>query len=261
MRVILKLGGSVVTHKDRDEPSFNKDAARRAAKEIAHALNVKKIELIIVHGAGSFGHPIVKRNRLNKGIKNVEQLLDFSITQNLQNRLNELVCNELTSEKINAFCFQASTTAVMENGRLESMDLTVLERLVSSAIIPVLFGTPAYDKNQGASILSGDEIILYLVKNMQVDLLLFATDVDGIYDSDPKKGKGAKLLPCISADTHIGIGKSSNADVTGGMLGKVERIAKAGCRALIFSGLAPGNIEDALLGRKVGTILKPAAKK
>jgi isopentenyl phosphate kinase len=49
--VLIKLGGSVVTHKER-AMTLNKRAIDRIIKSL---LNVK-IPIILIHGGGSFGH-------------------------------------------------------------------------------------------------------------------------------------------------------------------------------------------------------------
>ena len=55
--IVLKLGGSVITEKERNlTPNLN--SIDRLAREIAEA-NVKG--LMIVHGGGSYGHPLAKQ--------------------------------------------------------------------------------------------------------------------------------------------------------------------------------------------------------
>ena len=52
--IILKLGGSVITCKGAVKPTLNQENLARISQEIAHS-RVK--ELLIIHGAGSYGHP------------------------------------------------------------------------------------------------------------------------------------------------------------------------------------------------------------
>ena len=73
---ILKLGGSVITHKDKFF-SPNHDNIVRLAKEVAIS---KQKSLIIVHGGGSFGHPVAKKYAISEGLKNSNQLIGFSET-------------------------------------------------------------------------------------------------------------------------------------------------------------------------------------
>ncbi len=253
--IILKIGGSLVTHKDFSEPKFNQEAMSRIAKEIKAGLSDKK--LILVHGGGSFGHPIVKKNNLDQGIKESTQLIELAKTQVLQNKLNVLVCDALTKEGINAFPFQPSTASIMHDKSLKSFNLDVLKNLLKLNIIPVLFGSISFDSSIGCSVLSGDEIIANLVNNLDfnIEKVLFATDVDGIFSKDPKIHSDAVKISHISSLDQAEIFKSTSTDVTFGMLGKVQKIFSYNKTSRIFSGKIPNNITKALLGESIGTLI------
>jgi len=57
--ILIKLGGSIITGK-AEYRAFNKDTVSRLADEISRSDK----DVIIVHGAGSFGHIIAKENHL-----------------------------------------------------------------------------------------------------------------------------------------------------------------------------------------------------
>lgn len=65
--IILKLGGSILTKKDLKDPEINYTNLNRIANEIKTAFDNKSNNnelsegLIIIHGAGSFGHPPAKK--------------------------------------------------------------------------------------------------------------------------------------------------------------------------------------------------------
>src|SRR2546430_16190620 len=60
--LLVKLGGSVLTEKER-LPTPRRAAIRRPAAELA---SVRK-PLLIVHGAGSYGHILASRHHLKDG--------------------------------------------------------------------------------------------------------------------------------------------------------------------------------------------------
>jgi len=62
--VILKFGGSVITDKKSEIPKVN----HKALDRICNILKDKERNMIIVHGAGSYGHPIAKRYALAEGL-------------------------------------------------------------------------------------------------------------------------------------------------------------------------------------------------
>ena len=114
------------------------------------------------------------------------------------------------------------------------------------------------DSECGFSVVSGDQIAAYLAVKLNAKRLVFAADVDGIFDSDPKVNPQAKLFRELSvsmASKLIPKLTSQTApDVTGGMAGKI-REALAVARAEIpvyFVNLAkPDRLRKAALGRRV----------
>lgn len=256
---ILKIGGSIITYKDKVKPEVN----FKNLKTIANQLVDIKKKFILVHGAGSFGHQIVKKTGINKGVKTKKDMVNFAETQRLQNKLNCIITEELIKKGLPAFPFQASSHAIMKSGKLISMDLSAIKGLIKLGIIPVLYGVPAYDTEKGCSILSGDQIAPYLAKNLKIKRIIMAGDTDGVFTADPKKDKNAKQIKTINRKNFKEIKKklegSSSVDVTGGMAGKVMELisgAKNGTPSQIIDGTKKNNIKKAFKDKNVGTMIE-----
>jgi len=261
--IILKIGGSVITDRQSETPKVNSENLCRVAKEIAEGYNPEKMRLILIHGAGSYGHQIVKRTGIDKGISTERQLVDFAETQRLQNELNCIVTEALIKSGLPAIPCQASASAVMDGRKLAAMDTKAIKGFLEIGLIPVLYGVPAYDKQQKCSILSGDEIAPYLAKELKADKIIHGTDVDGIFTADPKKDRNAKLIPTVTKKNFEEVKKSlsgsSVVDVTGGMMKKVSElmaIAEAGIESQIVNALTGGNVKRVLCGEIFGTIVR-----
>ncbi|MFA5034218.1 MAG: UMP kinase [Candidatus Margulisiibacteriota bacterium] len=85
---------------------------------------------------------------------------------------------------------------------------------------------------------------------LDVDVIIKATKVDGVYDKDPLKHKDAKKFSRI---THM--------EVIQKRLGVLDSTAVSLCMdnkipILVLDLLKPGNIRQAVLGKKVGTIIE-----
>jgi len=257
---ILKIGGSIITDKFSKKPKANKENIKRIAKEIASVYDKDKISLIIIHGAGSYGHVIVKKTGIDKGIDNYEQLKSFAETQRLQNDLNSIFTKYLIEAGLPAIPCQASSFVVMDLGRVEEMGLNAIKGLLELKMIPVLYGVPAYDKTQKCSILSGDQIAPYLAVKLNAKKIIHATNVDGVFTSDPNKDSKAKLIPEISSKNIDQVKElltgSTATDVTGGMFGKVSELLEIGIESQIINALEFGNVSKALIGEKIGTVIK-----
>lgn len=258
--IILKIGGSVITDKFSKTPKVNIDDLERISEEIASVYDKEKISLIIIHGAGSYGHVIVKETGINKGIKTDKQLKDFAETQRLQNELNSIVTRHLIDAGLPAMPCQASSFAVMDSGRLVHMDTSAIEGLLENGMIPVFYGVPAYDKAKKCSILSGDQIAPFLALKLNARKIIHATDVDGIFTEDPRKNPDAKFIPEINSKNidkvKVWLTGSKATDVTGGMLGKISELLEIGVESQIINALVNGNIIRALKGEKIGTLIK-----
>ena len=125
----------------------------------------------------------------------------------------------------------------------------------------MLSGDVVTDKSWDGSICSGDRSALYLAKELKARKILFASDVDGVFDRDPHKYKDVKLIPEVNKQNFSEIlcliKKSSYVDVTGGMRGKLLEIKKyhKKTKILIFNGLKKNFILEAFLSRKIGTFI------
>ncbi len=165
--IIVKIGGSAITDKEK-EKAFD---AKRMEK-IARALKGQKA--LIIHGGGSFGHSIAKKYRIAEGEQKEvkDQILGFCRTQEAMEELNALVVAGLLKEGIPAFPVQASGFVVMDGGRAAKADFSAVKTLLEFGAVPVLYGVPAVDLKQRYSILSGDELVYLLAKELRPEKVI-----------------------------------------------------------------------------------------
>jgi isopentenyl phosphate kinase len=253
---ILKLGGSVITHKD-GYFSANHDLIKNLAFEIAES---KVKSLIIVHGAGSFGHPLAKQYSISDGLKYPEQLTGFSKTHQSMILLNRIIVDALLNENIPAFSVCPSSFLLTSGKRLLKIDLRIIKQLLDIGLIPVMYGDAVLDTRQGIAILSGDQLVTRLAIEFGAKRIIFGSDVDGIFTSNPKIDGDAQLIEKLSiSNVTAKIGDAINTDVTGGMLGKVseaEDAVRAGSQVIFLNACKKNRVNAALKGERVmGTIL------
>jgi isopentenyl phosphate kinase len=255
--LIVKLGGSVITDKRR--PFVVK---RATLKRLAHELAAAKQPLVVVHGGGSFGHPVASKYRIAEGYKNKNQLMGLSLTHRAMERLNANVIEALQKAGLPAIAVQPSACAVVSGGQIQSMELAPVKKLLELRITPVLYGDAVPDLNKGMSILSGDKIVAYLALALKAPRVIFGVDVDGVCTTNPKKTKHAELVRRITpADEKFvaSIGAAEGKDVTGGMENKVRELlalAERGVEAEIVNATKPGILKRAVQGeRGLGTVV------
>ena len=254
---ILKLGGSVITDRKDERPRLRSRRLARIAREISEGWHPGQSSLLIIHGAGSFGHPIVRRTGIDRGVREGSQRIAMGETQRLQSELNAEVVRRMLHAGLPAFPVQPSASAVMEAGRLVSLGTDAIEGFLDAGIVPVLNGVPAYDRVQVCSILSGDQIAGFLYRRLGAERILHGTDVRGVYTSDPSQDPKAGFLPELNLGSEAGlpdgIAGSSATDVTGGMRAKLDGMRTAGANGQVFDATRKGNVCRALLGEIVGT--------
>jgi len=255
---ILKLGGSVVT--DKEQP-FTADESniRRLAGEIKAAWPTP---VVVVHGGGSFGHPVAKKYGIAEGFTSERQVPGFARTHQAMMALNTVIVDTLLESGVPAMSVSPSSFIATSGGRITKVDFEIVGRLVVRGIAPVLFGDAVLDKNIGFTILSGDQLAVRLAVSLGASKLIFGGDVDGIYTSNPKLAFQARLIERLSLEKlegYVKIGEALTTDVTGGMLGKVSEARKAveaGVEVQVVNATKPGVILKALRGEPVeGTLL------
>ena len=254
MLTILKLGGSILS--DKNMPfSVKWDNLERIAMEIKNALDYyknqnKEIKLILVHGGGAFGHPVAKKYlKVENGKKvfiNMEK--GFWDIQKAMRRFNNIVIDTLQSYDIPAISIQPSSFVVFGDKLI--FDTSAIKEMLKRDLIPVVHGDIVVDDNMGYKIISGDDIVPYLANELKADLILYATDVDGVLINN----KPIKRIDEKNIDEILSYLSGSNSiDVTGGMRYKIEMIRKNKCRSFVFNGNKVENIYKALLGKVEGT--------
>jgi isopentenyl phosphate kinase len=261
---VLKLGGSVITNKKKPLTP-NLKAIERLADEISEA---KISPLILVHGGGSFGHPVAKKYNLTQGYKGPPQVIGFSETHRAMTKLNILVMEALLKHNINAVVVQPSSCIVTKAGRIQSMELKPIKKMIDMGIIPVLYGDAVLDSDNGFAILSGDQLVSSLAISFGAFRIIMGGDVDGLYTADPKVFSSAQFIQHISLEElktqRHKIEGSKATDVTGGMLGKMHELIPAienNIQILIVNATKPLRIYKALNGEKVmGTIIEKGGK-
>ena len=226
-RLILKLGGSVITDKSAD-CAINRVQLASIAVSISRA---RTAGIVVIHGAGSCGHPEAKRYKLDVGaVKG--QTEGIYVTHQAVSQLNDEVVATLREHGVAAIGVHPLHTAIAENGRLVNFECRHLEIMLELGMVPVIHGDVVIDLLRGACIVSGDQLVRYLAVGLGISRVGLATDVPGVLD-------GERVVPEITRDTMptLRIGNSIHTDVTGGMRGKINELlelAEAGIGSDIF---------------------------
>ena len=249
--VIIKLGGSVITDK---RLAFKADL--RSMHRIARELARVRDRLILLNGAGSFGHIPVKRFGLDEGFSR-EKTRSFARTKLQLLRLQEMLVSILCSHGIPVVPFTPSSFMIARSGRLCRAELGPIREFSELGLVPLFGGDLVPDLEQGWRVVSADQMAAWIAPRIGASMIIYGTDVDGLYSWDPKTCKDAKLLETISCSEIRKIAGSALGsrmpDVTAGMQGKLfeaEHAAKKGVEVVMMNLRKPENLHPILKGRR-----------
>jgi isopentenyl phosphate kinase len=247
---IVKFGGSVITNKSKD-CCFKQEIMDDLAAQVKRAGK----EVILVHGAGSFGHILAKQYTLNKGFRQKKQLQGFSLTQAQVQRLNNLVLASLQNHGLAAVSIPPHAIVTLNNHRLLRLDSRIFDSYLKQGFVPVTFGDVALDTTLGFSICSGDLLVQFLAAYFKPEKVIFVLDEDGLYTANPKTDPEASFIETATVKGLRTLTTRSNAhaDVTKGMEGKLEtitKIAKAGIDTILLNGNVHNRLYNTLKGKQ-----------
>jgi len=218
------------------------------AEEIAQASQ----DLVLVHGAGSFGHMPAKEY----GLPQIFCPEGIRVTHRSVSTLNELVVDALSKAGANPIPVHPLSCTLLKDGRIELIAVEPIVEMVRDGLLPVLHGDVAMDVSRKAGIVSGDQLVSYLANALRAEVVAVGTNVNGvIFQGKPLKKITRDDLPSL----ETALGGSAGVDVTGGMKGKLLELlylADNGTNSVIFNACKEGNVARALMGEAVGTAVR-----
>ncbi|KUK46223.1 MAG: hypothetical protein XD73_0903 [Anaerolinea thermophila] len=257
----LKLGGSLIT--DKSQPLTAKpEILRQIAHEIAAFRHLHpEIPLLIGHGSGSFGHAVASQYQTQKGGAGGPYWKGFADVWQAARELNQILIEIFHQAGLPVISFPPSAGVISKDRELASWDLQPMELALSHNLIPVVQGDVIFDSTIGGTIFSTEKIFQYICSQLHPERILLAGIEEGVY-SNPQEPENVypKITPSNFDGIRFAISGSQAADVTGGMLTKVEMMLTLvekdpDLRIQIFSGLKSDNIKKALSGESLGTII------
>jgi isopentenyl phosphate kinase len=251
---IIKLGGSLITHKG-GRRSIRRQVLDRLATELAEAATRGRRRILLGHGSGSFGHVVAAEHGVHAGRGGAA---GASATQAVARELHEAVLEALRRAGLAVWSNAPSSGVVTAAGRPASVAVEPLERALESGLLAVTYGDVVMDRTAGHAICSTETALLAYARRLRArgaDLrnAYWFGKTDGIYD-----GAGATIprLPVARARLlRADVGGSADTDVTGGMRHRLDTaiaFAALGVTSWVLDGTQDGALSAALAGKNTG---------
>lgn len=255
-RIVIKVGTSTLTY---DTGKINFSRIDKLARIISDLSNQGK-EVILV-SSGAIGVGVDKMKLLEKPKTIREKQAAAAVGQ------CELMhmYSKFFSEYGHIVAQILLTRDIMGDDNCRKNVVNTFETLLENGVVPIV------NENDSVSVVEikigqkdtfseNDTLSAIVAKLTQADLLVILSDIDGFYDSDPRKNPDSKLLSVIEEITPEIEACADGAGTkrgTGGMVTKLTaaKIAtKAGVDVILTNGSHPEAIIDILSGEKIGTL-------
>mgnify|MGYP005806324273 FL=1 len=249
MRVVIKVGTSTLTY---STGNLNIHRVEKLCKVISDIKNAGNEVILVTSGATGMG--VGKIGLLKRPDDMPTKQAMAAIGQ------CELMYtyDKLFSEYNHVVAQVLVTKSDIDNEKHRRNFNNTLTRLLELNVIPIINENDSVATEE-FFIGENDSLAAIIAVNIKADLVILLTDIDGLYTSDPRSDKNAKLISEVTEITPeiLAVAGGSNSKFgTGGMITKVNaaKIAmEAGCDLIGASGSAPDVLYDIVDGKNVGT--------
>ena len=138
---------------------------------------------------------------------------------------------------------------------------SAVETLLSLGIVPIFNENDSIATDEiGSAFGDNDTLSAYIASKIDADLLITLSDIDALYDSDPRVNSGAapiRLVDVITDKIEKNAGSPGSTFATGGMATKIQAVKiakKAGCQVVLADGREEHIIDRIIRGDEVGTL-------
>ncbi len=147
---------------------------------------------------------------------------------------------------------------------------TTLNKLLEFGVVPIINQNDTVSTIELNDMLAGiqvcfsdnDKLSALVSSELDADLLILLSDIDGLYTANPKTDKDAKLIrqvDCVT-DEILALGTGASEGGRGGMKTKLEAaklVTRFGGKVLIANGKTPYIINKIFSGEELGTMFMP----
>ena len=244
-RIVVKIGTSTLTH---DEGHLNLRRIEALVKVLSDFKNAGRQVILVSSGAVSAGvAKLSTRRPINTAEKQAMAAIGQSELMKLYSRLFSDYGHTVA---------QILLTKDQPDRRAAAED--TFSTLLGLGCIPIVNENDSVS-TEGLNFGGNDTLSAYVALVCHADLLINLSDIDGLYDKDPRKFADARLIPEVSAidDSVLAMaGGAGTARGTGGMATKLlaaKIVLDQGIPMFILNGQDPTVLYEILDGNRVGT--------
>ncbi len=254
-RIVIKIGSQILT--TSDDQSLDRAFMKTLAAQIAAGRQQGLEILLVSSGAIAAGRGALGLSDRPKTIPQKQAAAAVG-----QSRLMRAYEDAFAAHGINVAQLLLTRGDLADRTRHLNARAT-LETLLECGVVPII--------NENDSVVveeikfgDNDNLSALVTSLVDAGLLIILTDIDGLYDADPRRHPEARLVPLVKTVTkelELAAGGSGSTVGTGGMATKLaaaKKAGKSGAATLIVNGRTPEVILRAVAGEDIGTLLLPS---
>lgn len=250
MRIVVKVGTSTLAH---PTGRLNIQRMEKLCKVLSDLKNMGHEIILVSSGAIAMGFGKLNLSERPKDVPTKQASAAVGQCELMY------IYDKLFTEYNHTVAQLLITAPDIEEGGVRKQNFhNTLARLLELGALPVINENDTISTEE-FGIGDNDTLSAIVAVTIQADLLILLSDIDGLFDGDPRKNPDAKLIDTVEKiDKHIislGGGSGSNLG-TGGMATKLraaQMATAAGCEMVIANGQSPEVLYDVAAGKRVGT--------
>jgi glutamate 5-kinase len=256
-RIVIKIGTNTLTK----DSGVNTAYVSRIAKQVSGLLTSGRHVVIITSGAIGMGAGQLKLTTRPK---------EMDMRQACAAIGQPLLMAEYRKAflRYNIIVAQVLLTAEVLSNRKTYLNLrNSIEKLINIGVVPILNENDSVSTAEiGTAFGDNDKLSALVASKIDADLLIMLSDIDALYDKNPKEYPDAKPIHTVFEITESilkSAGDKGSIHSTGGMKTKLEaaKIASnAGCRIVLADGQVKDVISRIIKSEEIGTIFMPRRK-
>lgn len=249
-KIVIKIGSNVLSDKNG---TVNKKVMHNIVEQVNDLIGMGKQVILVSSGAGICGVGAINKWS-RRGDINYKQALCAIGQVELMMAYKEYFAD------YDIHVAQILLTRDDFNDNHRTLNIrNAMFTLIDEGVVPVI------NENDSVSVdeikIGDNDTLAALTANLwNADLLIVLSDIDGVFDKDPKANDDAELIELVKnaeeLEKSIDIGEKSSFG-TGGIATKIEAAAKVnkfGIPMLLLNGSKQDIIRDGMAGNAKGTL-------
>ena len=256
-RIVVKIGTNILTKDSGVDAGYVRQVARQISELI------KTGRQVVVVSSGAIGMGCGHLEQAGK-VKNVKMRQAYAAIG------QPLLMAEWRKSflRYGVTVAQVLLTSEVLNNRKTYLNLrNSIETLLKLGVVPVLNENDSVSTDEiGSAFGDNDKLSALVASKIDADVLIMLSDIDALYDKDPRKSVEAKAIHAvyeITEDIVQSAGGRGSGLGTGGMKTKIEAAkiaADAGCRMVLGNGRMKNIVGRIMTGEEIGTVFMPRRK-